>query len=182
MTYPKAPLVETFKKFVELYTHRGGQADVFRGLNYNNLWEVMLRAAVQNPEELLTCDLRGADGGIEAVPTALGWLEAYKAGETGYKSLPCPLAELRYRDTHRAATFAEALLFAALLPRGKVNTTAGVTLTKETLGFAPDGRRLTPYVGGVSRIEMRLIPQEDLSPFRHLLVVPKQPGTSLVVV
>ena len=176
MKYPKAPLGVTFRRFVDYYLQEGGRTETFRGLNQTNLWEVMISVAVRNPDRLLSQlgdSLELVDGGIEAIPKALDWFEAYRAGETGFRFLSDYKAESLYGGTHRSATLAETLLYVAVTPQEQMGKKSYVALSKENLGCAPDRNRYAVIVTNLVQPEACLFPREAWSPSHRFLVVPK---------
>lgn len=179
MTYPKAPLGDTLRKFAELYLKGGGNIDSLKGANSSNPWKAMLsvaRVSDQDQERLFRHDLSRADGGIETIPKTLNWLESYKAGETGFKSISDRETELRYERNYRAATLAESILYAAVTPKlpEECLKVLRISLTGENLGVAFNGTRFAIQILHFNdQPELHLIPQGFRQPSCEYLVVPR---------
>ena len=171
MNYPQAPLGETYQTFVRLYLEAGGAYDAVNRVDPRNPWRAMLSVAgIENWKEWLHVDLSRVRGGIAGIPDALNWTAAFKEGVTRKKFLPDAHAEMLYKDTHRAATLAETILFAATRPKVGVRPMY-VSLTRET-GLTPDGTPCAICTYGFDRTTVRLVPREDRSTFWEYLVLP----------
>lgn len=183
MSYPRAPLVETFKIFVHAYAQYGGKVERFRGLNQSNLWQTMASVAADNSEEWMDYDLSGADGGIEKMPELFHWDDVLRAGG---KLVVGSEARGLYSPTHRSPTLAESLLFYSITRAETLCSNPDLRAPKQLVGlteeniFTPQGKPAAIVLSATKGDELRparksayfLKRENDWMGFHAFLAVP----------
>lgn len=153
--YPRSPLAETYKSFLERYLASGGGQTDFRGRNPRNPWEMMLvkvdEWAGPPPESLATM----ADGGIASLPETMDWHDHSRArvaiGAGPFMTYD-ELDILMWKKERRAGTLAETLLLIATTPRGLLANRTLLCVTEEKLHV--EGKRANGYFQYTSRGEI----------------------------